>query len=92
MQQSAMNNAEKQGEKWAGKAHSVIDKGISEIKSIKDTDIKAVASDVGQRVRSVSNDAFEESVEFVKRHPVGSAIGLTAVGFFAGMLSSRARK
>jgi len=85
------NTAEKQGEKWAGKAHSVVDRGVSELKSLADTDLKAVASDLGQKVKDYSGDAYRESLDFVKRYPVGSALGLAAVGFFAGVWAARSR-
>lgn len=93
MQQAAMNNAEKQGEKWAGKAHDVIDRGVSEIKNFADTEnLKSMASDLSGRVKGASGDAYRESLAFVRRNPVSTALGLAAVGFFAGVWASRSRK
>lgn len=85
------NTAEKQGEKWAGKAHTAIDRGVSELKSLADTDLKAMASDIGQKAKDYSADAYRGSVDFVKKYPMGSALGLAAVGFFAGVWAARSR-
>lgn len=85
------NSAEKQGEKWAGKAHNAIDRGVSELKGLADKDMKAMATDIGQKVKDYSGDAYRESVDFVKRYPVASTLGLAAVGFFAGVWAARSR-
>lgn len=85
------NTAEKKGEQWAGKAQTAIDRGVSEIKSLADTDMKALASDLGQKAKDYSTDAYNGSVDFVKKYPVGSALGLAAVGFFAGVWAARSR-
>lgn len=85
------NAAEKQGEKWAGKAHNAIDRGVSELKGLADTDLKAMASDLGQKAKDYSGDAYRGSMDFVKKYPVGSALGLAAVGFFAGVWAARSR-
>lgn len=91
---NSSNNTERQGDqKWVGKTQSTIDRGISDLKSFAEsTDIKAVAGDLTKKVTDMSGDFYRDSVSFVKRYPVSSALGLAAVGFIAGVVSARSRK
>ncbi len=91
MQNAAMNNAEKQGEKWANKTQSVVDRGVSELKSLSETDIKSMASDLGEKVKGMSGDVYRKGVNLVKRYPAGAALGIAALGFFAGVWATRSR-
>ena len=87
-----MNNMEKKATDAAWNTKSKIDRGLSELKDLaSDTDFRALASDVTAKVRSVSGDVFRDSVSFVKRYPVGSAIGLAAAGFLIGVFAARSR-
>lgn len=94
--QQAMNNAGKQADQWNGKAKDVakdtIDRGISELKSFSDTDIKAVAADLTHKVRDVSTDLYNDSVSLVKKYPVRAAMGLAAFTFLVGAFAARSRK
>lgn len=44
------------------------------------------ATDMVAKVRNVSSDAMKDSIGFVKRYPIHTALGAVAVGFFAGYL------
>ena len=79
---NAMNNAEKQGEKLASKAHNAIDRGVTELRNIGDTDLKAMANDFAGKAKDVAGDVYDGSVDFVKKYPVGTALSLAAIGFF----------
>ena len=91
---STGNNLDRQpGQNWTGKTQSKIERGISDLKNIaSSTDIKGVASDLSKRVTHMSGDIYRDSVNFVKRYPISSALGLAAVGFLAGMFSARSRR
>jgi len=99
--QQAMNNSSNMNntatdkssdQKWMGKTQTTIERGISDLKNLAETtDIKTVASDLTHKARDLSGDFYRDSVSFVKRYPVSSALGLAAVGFFAGVLSARRR-
>lgn len=47
------------------------------------------ATEIMNRFRGVSGDAMRDTLDFVKRYPVHSAIGAAAVGFCAGFLLKR---
>ncbi len=85
------NPSEKQSDqKWTGK--SQIERGISDLKDIKNLDmddLKSAATNITGRVRDLSSDLMTDTVGFVKRYPVSSAVGLAAVGFLAGMVTAR---
>ncbi len=93
--QPAMNNSEKMGDKlndakWTAKTQ--LDRGLTELRGITEGDIKAVASDITHKVKEVSTDFFKDTVSLVKRYPVSSALGLTALGFLAGAITARSKK
>jgi len=97
--QPAVNNtpntgADRQSEqKWTGKTQTTIERGISDLKSFAESaDIKAVAGDISKKVTDLSGDIYRDSVSFVKRYPVSSALGLAAVGFLAGVFTARSRR
>jgi hypothetical protein len=98
--QPAMNNApntssasDRHGDqKWAGKTQPTMERGISDLKSFAEAaDIKAVAGDISRKVTDLSGDLYRDSVSFVKRYPVSSALSLAAVGFLAGIFTARSR-
>lgn len=88
----AMNNIEKEGEETWSAGKTQVERGISQLKNMNQEDIAEMASNVTSRVREVSTDVYQNSVSFVKRHPVGSAIGFAAFCFLAGAVTARARR
>lgn len=54
-------------------------------------DIAESAMHLKDRVQEVSSNAVEQSVDFVKKYPVYTAIGAAAVGFLAGALLRRSK-
>lgn len=87
--QPAMN--EKKNE-WADKGQNVVDKAISQVRNIDPDEIRRTATELGTRVRDVSNDAYDQTIGYIRRNPVGAAFGLCAIGFFAGLITGMVRK
>jgi hypothetical protein len=96
--QSAMNNTDKQSNdpKWNGKTEmssgtsgSKSISSLGDIRNLSSEDIRGMATDFTHRARDFSSDLMRDPTGFVKRNPVGSALGLAAVGFLAGMLFRR---
>ena len=55
-------------------------------------EIADVANTFLAKLKSYSNDYAKESVEFVKKYPLHTAVGALAIGYVAGMLLSRSSK
>jgi hypothetical protein len=85
--QNAMNQ-DKVEQKW-NKAKGAMDNAVSEVKDIDTTDLRAVATELTTKARDLSTNFYNDSVGFVKRYPVSSALGLAAVSFFIGAISAR---
>ena len=49
-------------------------------------------SEIGNRVRDVSNQVYDGSIDFAKRNPARAAAGLVAFGFFTGLILGLWRK
>jgi ElaB/YqjD/DUF883 family membrane-anchored ribosome-binding protein len=94
--EKGLDKAEASLDKASGKAETVFDKAqakaenaLASLKGLSADDIRTAATDFGGRVRDASADAFRDPVSFVKRHPVGTAIGAAAFGLVVGMLATR---
>lgn len=87
--QSAMNDKKNE---WADKGQNVIDKTIAQVKSIDPEAVRRSAVELGTRVRDVSSDVYDDTVGYIRRNPVGAALGLCAIGFFAGLITGRMRQ
>lgn len=85
--QNAMNQ-DKAEQKW-NSAKGSIDRAVTDAKSIDTDDLRAVATELTGKVRDVSTNLYNDSVGFVKRYPVSSALGLAAVGFFLGAFTAK---
>ncbi|MGZ3695747.1 MAG: hypothetical protein ACXWQO_16730 [Bdellovibrionota bacterium] len=85
--QNALNQ-DKAEQKW-NKAKGTIDNAISDAKNMDTDDLRAVATELTTKVRDVSTNFYNDSIGFVKRYPVSSALGLAAAGFFLGAFSAR---
>lgn len=48
-------------------------------------EIGTMASDIASNIKDVSADIMKDSVAFVKRYPLHTAVGALAVGVVAGM-------
>lgn len=91
--QSAMNeklNSKKN--EWAEKSQNLMDKAVSEVKNLNPDDIKRAATEFGSKVRDISGEVYDDSVGYIRRNPVSSALGLVAFGFVAGLVTSMMRK
>ncbi len=94
--QNAMNNAannlnDKKND-WASAGKSVVDRAVSEVKSLNPEDIKRTATELTSKVRDVSGEYYDDAVGYIRRNPVSAGLGLAAVGFLAGSLFSWMRK
>ncbi|MCO5143003.1 MAG: hypothetical protein M9962_07940 [Oligoflexia bacterium] len=47
------------------------------------------ALEVVNRIKDVSSDAANQTVDFIKKYPLYSAIGAAAVGFLAGYIGKK---
>ena len=88
--QNAINSQEAK-DKW-NSSKSQIDRAVSDVKSLDTEDLRAVATEFTSKVRDASTNIYNESVGFVKRYPISSALGLAAVGFLFGKLMSRSKQ
>lgn len=66
--------------------------GSSASMSKLESEIADVASGFVDRVKTASNEYAKESVEFVKKYPLHTAVGAVAIGYVVGMLMSRSSK
>lgn len=92
--QNAMNQDNKNEQKWnaaKGSAERATSDVKSALKSIDTDDLREAASEITAKVRDVSSGLYNETVGFVKRYPVSSALGLAAVGYFLGAISRRSK-
>jgi ElaB/YqjD/DUF883 family membrane-anchored ribosome-binding protein len=55
------------------------------------TDLTESAIQLKDRVQEASSHAVEQTVDFVKKYPMYTAIGAAAVGFLAGALMRRSK-
>ena len=85
----AMNDKKNE---WADKSKDVVDKAIAQVKSIAPEDVRRSATELGTRVRDASSDFYDDAVGYVRRNPVGAALGLCAFGFFTGLLTGMMKK
>ncbi len=96
--QNAMNN-DKIEKQW-NKAKGSLDAVVSEASDVDTSDLRSVASDYATKARELSSEYtakardiskgfYDDSVGFVKRYPVSTALGLAAVGFAIGALTAR---
>lgn len=89
--QNAMN--QDKAEKTWNNAKSTAERAVSEVKkevsSFDTEDLRAAATEITAKVRDVSTNVYNESVGFVKRYPISTALGLAAVGYFIGSMRSR---
>jgi hypothetical protein len=85
--QNAMNQdkAEKQWNNVKGQ----VDRAVSEVKKIDTDDLRNTAAELTSKVRDLSTNVYNDSVGFVKRYPISSALGLAAIGYLFGVLSAR---
>ena len=87
--ESAINDKKNE---WMEKGQGIVDKTISQVKSLKPEDVRRTATEIGSRVRDVSSDVYEDTVGFIRQNPIGSAVGLCALGFLAGFISGAMKK
>ena len=87
--QSGMS--EKKNE-WAEKGKNIVDRAVSEVKNINPDDIRRSAAEMTTRVRDASTEIYDDAIGYVRRNPVGAALGLCAFGFFAGFVTGMMRK
>jgi hypothetical protein len=87
---------ENKAEKTWNNAKSGMDRAVSDVKSdLKNMDpaaLREVATEIGTKVRDVSTSLYSDSVGFLKRYPVSSALGVAAFGYLLGSLSARMRR
>jgi len=89
---NAMNQANEKKNEWADKSKSVMDRAVSEVKSINPDDIRRSATALTTKVRDVSTEAYGDAIGYVRRNPMKAATGLVALGFLAGALTNLFRK
>ena len=83
--------SEKRSE-WSAEGKNITEKTSSQVRAINPEDIRRTATEIGNRVREASSDAFDRTVGYIRRNPVRSAVGLCAAGFLAGLLTGAMRK
>jgi hypothetical protein len=76
----------------AEKGKTVVDRAIQQVKNIDPEDVRRSAAEIGERLRDASSDVYDNTVGFVRRNPVGSAVGLCAFGFLVGYISAAMKK
>lgn len=62
---------------------------VVELGKEKFDEIATTVSDLHDNMKATTNKMAEESVEFVKKYPVHSALGAGAIGFLAGYIISK---
>ena len=83
--------SEKKSE-WQEKGKNVMERGISEVKSLSPEEVRRGAAELTSRIRDASVEAYGSAVGYVRRNPVSSALGLCALGFLAGLVAGRSRR
>lgn len=77
---------------WTATGKSVMDRAVSEVKSMDSEDIRKTAMELTTKVRDISTEVYDDAIGFVRRNPVGTALGLCAFGFIAGVVTGRIKK
>lgn len=80
------NNVKNQAESAVTDAKNSV---VADVKNLDISDLREAATEITSKVRDASTNLYNDSIGFVKRYPISSALGLAAVSFLFGKMSAR---
>ncbi|MBO9668328.1 MAG: DUF883 domain-containing protein [Bdellovibrio sp.] len=89
-----MNDIKTTGKQAADTAKHMYSDAKSEAKSQLSnvrSEMKERWGDRYETIKHKAEDAYHDTEEFVKEHPIATVLGACAVGFVAGMIARRSR-
>jgi hypothetical protein len=91
MNASAQHLIDKKNE-LSATGKTVVDLVATEAKNLDPREMKQTAASLTTNARDSAAEAFSSTVGFVRRNPVGTALGLCVFGFIAGVITGHVRK